>query len=164
MNNTKRFILKQIYEDMEISRKEIAAKLNLSKTIVGKYINNFIIFNIDDGVGAGEIGHTLYNYSKDAPICSCSNKGYLETYLANWQVINRVKKEQNLSLTYDDIIQKANNGDSYFRTLLFDLSKAISHGILWTEYLLNPKAIIIIFSISINILNYFYQNMMKILF
>ncbi|MGX6592520.1 ROK family protein [Cetobacterium ceti] len=93
MNNTKRFILKQIYEDMEISRKEIAAKLNLSKTIVGKYINNFIIFNIDDGVGAGEIGHTPYNYSKDAPICSCGNKGYLETYLANWQVINRVKKE-----------------------------------------------------------------------
>ncbi|SJZ87246.1 ROK family protein [Cetobacterium ceti] len=41
------------------------------------------------------------------------------------------------------IIQKANNGDSYFRTLLFDLSKAISHGILWTEYLLNPEAIII---------------------
>ena len=89
MNNTERFILKQIYEDMEISRKEIAAKLNLSKTIVGKYINNFIIFNIDDG----EIGHTLYNYSKDAPICSCGNKGCLETYLANWQVINRVKKE-----------------------------------------------------------------------
>lgn len=67
---------------------------------------------------AGEIGHTPYNYSKDAPICSCGNKGCLETYLANWQVINRVKKEQNLSLTYDDIIQKANNGDSYFRTLL----------------------------------------------
>ncbi|SJZ87224.1 Winged helix-turn-helix DNA-binding [Cetobacterium ceti] len=80
MNNTERFILKQIYEDKEISRKEIATKLNLSKTIVGKYINNFIIFNIDEGVGAGiilndklymgskfeagEIGHIPYNYSK----------------------------------------------------------------------------------------------------
>lgn len=163
-SNWENINLKKILED----RYKILVLLNNSSNLlafreskigIGKKFNNFIIFNIDDGVGAGiilnnklymgskfeagEIGHTPYNYSKDAPICSCGNKGCLETYLANWQVINRVKKEQNLSLTYDDIIQKANNGDSYFRNLLFDLSKAISHGILWTEYLLNPEAIII---------------------
>ena len=133
--------------------------LREKKIGIGKKFNNFIIFNIDDGVGAGiildnklymgskfeagEIGNAPYNYSKDALICCCGNKGCVETYLANWQVINRVKKERNLFLTYEEIIQKANNGESYFRSLLFDLSKAISHGILWTEYLLNPEAIII---------------------
>lgn len=133
--------------------------LREKKIGLGKDLNNFIIFNIDEGVGAGiilnnklhrgskfeagEIGHAPYDYSKDALICSCGNKGCLETYLSNWRVVNRVHKETNLLLSYEEIIQRANEGQEYFVELMFSLSKAISHGILWTEYLLNPEAIII---------------------
>lgn len=126
---------------------------------LGKKLKNFIIFNIDEGVGAGiiveenlysgtkfeagEIGHAPYDYSENAPICSCGNKGCLETYLANWRVIERVYKEKGIVLNYEEIIYRANKGETYFYNLILSLVKAISHGILWTEYLLNPEGIII---------------------
>lgn len=126
---------------------------------LGKNLRNFIVFNIDEGVGAGivveeklysgtkfeagEIGHAPYDYSENAPICSCGNKGCLETYLANWRVVERVYKEKEIILTYEEIIQRANKGETYFYKVILSLVKAISHGILWTEYLLNPEGIII---------------------
>ena len=125
----------------------------------GRSFKNFIVFNIDEGVGAGivvenrlyagtkfeagEIGHAPYDYSENAAICTCGNKGCLETYLANWRVVERVYKEKNIKLSYEEIINKANKGEPYFYNLMLSLTKAISHGILWIEYLLNPEGIII---------------------
>ncbi len=145
---------------------------------LGKNLKNFIIFNIDEGVGAGiiveeklysgtkfeagEIGHAPYDYSEDAPICSCGNKGCLETYLANWRVVERVYKEKGMVLVYEEIINRANKGETYFYKLILSLVKAISHGILWTEYLLNPEGIIITGKIT-ECKDFFWKEVQRVL-
>lgn len=145
---------------------------------LGKNLRNFIVFNIDEGVGAGivveeklysgtkfeagEIGHAPYDYSENAPICSCGNKGCLETYLANWRVVERVYKEKEMILTYEEIIQRANKGETYFYKVILSLVKAISHGILWTEYLLNPEGIIITGKIT-ECKDFFWKEVQRVL-
>ena len=145
---------------------------------LGKNLRNFIVFNIDEGVGAGivveeklysgtkfeagEIGHAPYDYSENAPICSCGNKGCLETYLANWRVVERVYKEKEIILTYEEIIQRANKGETYFYKVILSLVKAISHGILWTEYLLNPEGIIITGKIT-ECKDFFWKEVQRVL-
>lgn len=145
---------------------------------LGKKFKNFIVFNIDEGVGAGiiveeklysgtkfeagEIGHAPYDYSEDAPICSCGNKGCLETYLANWRVVERVYKEKGMILVYEEIIHRANKGETYFYKLILSLVKAISHGILWTEYLLNPEGIIITGKIT-ECKDFFWKEVQRVL-
>lgn len=145
---------------------------------LGKNLKNFIVFNIDEGVGAGivveerlysgtkfeagEIGHAPYDYSESAPICTCGNKGCLETYLANWRVIERVYKEKNMVVSYEEIVYRANKGETYFLKLMLSLAKAISHGILWTEYLLNPEGIIIVGKIT-ECKDFFWKEVRRIL-
>lgn len=145
---------------------------------LGKNLKNFIVFNIDEGVGAGvvveeklysgtkfeagEIGHAPYDYSENAPICSCGNKGCLETYLANWRVVERVYKEKGMVLSYEEIIYRANKGETYFYKLILSLVKAISHGILWTEYLLNPEGIIITGKIT-ECKDFFWKEVQRVL-
>lgn len=118
---------------------------------------NFAVLNVENGVGAtiyrkdglreefkiSEIGHTPFDYSSNALICVCGNKGCLETVMANWRIEERVLKETGEKYSYDEIIENANNNKSYFKNVLLDCIEPLSHVILWLNYIVSPEKILI---------------------
>lgn len=120
---------------------------------------NFVIINIENGVGAAlyeknsfskkenfqilEIGHAPFNYSKDALICVCGNKGCIETLMSNWRIEEKVFLETGKRYFYDEIVTKANDNKSYFRNIILNIIEPLSHAILWINYTTSPKKIII---------------------
>lgn len=120
---------------------------------------SFVVINIGSGVGAGvyiddkiyhgkdfgvgEIGHIPFDLSKDANICSCGNKGCIETILSDWRIEEKVFKLTKIKYSYDEIIEKANNGEIFFQNIFLELIPAFLNIIFWITTLINPEDIII---------------------
>lgn len=134
-------------------------KYNLDKNI-----KNFLVINIGAGVGAGvflnneiyqgdkfnvgEIGHIPYDYSSEALLCNCGGKGCLETLLSDFYIENKVYKETGIKYSIDDIIERANRGEIYFRNVFFNLIPILMNIMFWSFSLIAPQKIIIYGNIS----------------
>ena len=121
--------------------------------------SNFIVLNIGTGVKAGiiledrifsgknftvgEVGHIPYDFSKEAYICSCGNKGCIETLLSNWCIERKVHKLVGKEMEYDEIIQKANRGDKVYKEVILEMIPVLSTMIFWLTTMINPEKIVI---------------------
>jgi glucokinase-like ROK family protein len=139
----------------------------------GKNTKNFFCINIDYGVGgsffidekiyrgtsfgAGEIGHTTVDIAGE--ICSCGNRGCLET-VASVKALRKKVYEGYLSnvkssifdgaeiQSVDDIrsaqiFEAANNGDQFAISLIRETGEKIGIGIANIVNTLNPEMVVI---------------------
>jgi len=110
----------------------------------------FCVVQLDQGIGLsvfkngtyltgttdifGELGHTVYR--EDGEICKCGNRGCLETFAGVGAIIQKV--EENIgrglyfssrdgsgSVTIDDIVRNAHEGNKLARLVLTDAAKAV---------------------------------------
>jgi N-acetylglucosamine repressor len=133
---------------------------------------NFICLDIGAGIGcaifqnnrlykgsfnfAGEIGHTIV--VPEGELCSCGNRGCLETVASGWALVKRIKcrmsnGEKSLvrelcggdleAIDADMIFQAAHNGDALAADLLNAASKYLGIAIANLINLLNPELIVL---------------------
>lgn len=170
--------IKKMIEDKFLITTVIENGVNLIALAQRKKSNNsnknFVVLNIENGVGyttceinsknkeiifkTGEIGHAPFDYSKDAFVCVCGNKGCLETKLANWRIEEKVFYDLKEKYSYEEIIENSNRNKVYFRNLILCLTTPLSHAILWIHYLINPEKIIITGKIT-KCEKYFWQEL-----
>jgi N-acetylglucosamine repressor len=133
--------------------------------------NDFVLINIENGIGAGivtdgklhrgvnfsagEIGHLTIDTHIDER-CSCGSKGCLEILASNWAIVNRAKaklrdgkKSKYLSgkgdnLKIEDICLGAKSGDVLSRTVIEETAGYLSLGMRHLINLLNPGMIVIV--------------------
>ena len=110
----------------------------------------FCVLQLDQGIGLsvfkdgvflkgstdifGEMGHTVYR--EDGEICKCGNRGCLETVAGTEAIVRKVSeniakgvpvkiREGRSSVTLDDIILSAQEGNKLARLVLTEATKAI---------------------------------------
>jgi predicted NBD/HSP70 family sugar kinase len=136
------------------------------------WANHFVYISSGAGVGAalflngqlysgaagfaGEFGHMTV--SEEGPLCSCGNRGCLETMVSAWTLIrkarqglddglsNTLKKmtqDSPESLSVEMIAKAARNGDRFSRRLLSEAGMYLGRGIVGLVNLLNPELIVI---------------------
>ncbi len=120
--------------------------------------NNFILININDGIGAGiiidkkiysgsqhfagEIGHI--KVSEENTLCSCGKTGCLESFLSNENTINLANNKYSLNIKdFNDLKNEFNNKNPQCELLVDELINKLSSVILPTVNLLNPNIILI---------------------
>lgn len=107
----------------------------------GVYIENKLYHGKDFGVG--EIGHIPFDLSKEALICTCGNKGCVETLLSDWRIERKVFEITGKNYSYDEILKRANENDMIFRDIFLSLLPVFLNIIFWIITLINPEEIII---------------------
>ena len=112
--------------------------------------NAFCVVQLDQGIGLsvfkngayltgttdifGELGHTVYR--EDGEICKCGNRGCLETFAGVGAIIKKVEenigrglyfssRDGSASVTIDDIVRNAHEGNKLARLVLTDAAKAV---------------------------------------
>jgi N-acetylglucosamine repressor len=105
---------------------------------------------------AGELGHTIA--IPDGEVCSCGNRGCLETVASGWALVKQVKcrmsnGEKTLvndlckgnldDIDADMVFKAAHNGDKVAANLLNVASKYLGIGIANLINLLNPELIVL---------------------
>ncbi|QNM14690.1 ROK family transcriptional regulator [Fusobacterium hominis] len=126
--------------------------------------NNFVILNITNGIKAGicldgklhrgvylkagEIGHIQYDFSLNSRICTCGNKGCIETILSEYAVEDKIFDLINEKYSYETIIEKANRNIQPFKNIILDLAPVMLHLILWISLLIDPEEIVVYGKIS----------------
>lgn len=120
---------------------------------------SFAILNIENGVGSTivkyneeksqmkletkEIGHIPFDFSENALICVCGNKGCVETVMANWRIEEKIRKNYGIDLSYEEILNKANRNEKMFRKEVMEMVAPLSSLILWLDILGGVEKIII---------------------
>lgn len=151
--------------------------------------NDFVLINIENGIGAGividgklhrgvnfsagEIGHLTIDTSIDER-CSCGSKGCLEILASNWAIVDRTKarlkegkKSKYLSgkidnLEIEDICHAVKNGDVLSRTILEETAGYLSLGMRHLINLLNPGMIVIVGKLNL-CGELFYQELLRLI-
>lgn len=134
-----------------------------------------IVVNVENGVEATivhfdrnsnkkvfstkEIGHIPFDYSEEAPVCLCGNKGCFETVMSDCQIENQINNKVEGKYTYEDIVKKANSDEDNFRVEVMKMIVPLSHIILWLDTLVNPAKIVI--TGKITLLDDFFWNELK---
>ncbi len=121
----------------------------------GIIINNSI-FRGSDGFG-GEIGHTTVDIHGD--ICPCGNIGCLEIYASIPSVVRQVKSSvelgaaslisNNQSITWNDIVHAASNGDKLCLKAFEKLVYYLSIGLVNVINIFDPEIVFIGHEIAI---------------
>jgi len=134
----------------------------------GSRIRDFVYVTVSDGVGTGVVvngevvrghGHTAGEFghipiSLDGPRCLCGSQGCLEAYTSNLATVARylghdlspaVAREllQQNSVTVDDVIRRAGNGDERARAALVETGRYLGLGLSVIVNALNPAQIFI---------------------
>ncbi|HDY89013.1 MAG TPA: ROK family transcriptional regulator [bacterium] len=136
----------------------------------GREIQDFVVFNIGVGLGAGiiigsellsgergttgEVGHMHIRPSNE--LCVCGNYGCLEAIASGWALLRKCKKaiaegvetsigesKDLANLSVDDIIESAHHGDKFAITMLENMAKDLAVGIGSVINLLNPEKVIL---------------------
>ena len=127
----------------------------LSETVgMGMVLNDRIYFGKKGFVG--EIGHT--NVIPDGAICTCGNRGCLETVATEYFVLEKCREGiisgvyseivdlcegDKSKLKIEDIIKASNNGDRFVRNIFLEVAGYIGEKLTDIANILNPEAIIL---------------------
>lgn len=119
-------------------------------------IENFIYVHASDGVGAaafvngallrgvtglaGEIGHVQVDPL--GPICSCGNRGCLNTTVNEARLVSLLNVTHG-TMTLDDLITMANDGDPGCRRIVADVSVRIAEVTAQVCITLDPKIVVV---------------------
>lgn len=146
----------------------------LSETVgMGMVLNDRLYFGKKGFVG--EIGHT--NVIPDGAVCTCGNRGCLETVATEQFVIEKCREgitsgvyseivdacdgdKSRLKIT--DIIRASNNGDRFVRNIFLEVAGYIGGKLTDIANILNPEAIILRGSI-IDGNVFLYENIKRII-
>ncbi len=137
-----------------------------------KDINNFVMINVSNGVGAGiiienkpyygvdfsagEIGHIVVDV--DGAKCNCGNYGCLETVVSNDSIVKKAIKaikqgsnsllinfKENIEdLTIDDICKGASLNDDVSIYVLKEAARYLGMGISNLVNILNPRNVVVV--------------------
>jgi predicted NBD/HSP70 family sugar kinase len=91
--------------------------------------------------GAGEFGHVSIDPEGD--LCRCGNRGCLELTASFNRPLAQMAKIHGHSLTMDDVIALAEQGDPGARRLIEDTAEVAGRGLAQIGTILNPPLIII---------------------
>lgn len=149
------------YSEMENYRNETIVILNIANG-VGSTIVKYDFKKDKVEFETKEIGHIPFDFSENALICVCGNKGCVETIMADWRITERLNKKYNETLTYDEIILKANKNEGQYRTDILEILVPLSSIILWFDTLIKMDRIIINGKITF-LDNFFWQELNRIL-
>lgn len=146
----------------------------LSETVgMGMVLNNRIYMGKKGFVG--EIGHT--NVIPDGAICTCGNRGCLETVATKSFILERciegiesgvfseivdACEGDTRKLKIEDIIQASNNGDRFVRNIFLEVSGYIGSKLIDIANVLNPERIILRGSIIDGNI-FLYENIKRII-
>jgi predicted NBD/HSP70 family sugar kinase len=96
-----------------------------------------------EGAGgtAGEIGHTSLDETGD--ICRCGSRGCLETYASGSAIAGLLSRSLGETLTLDDVLARAAEGDPGCRRALTDAGRHIGASVADLCNLINPERIVV---------------------
>jgi predicted NBD/HSP70 family sugar kinase/biotin operon repressor len=96
-----------------------------------------------EGAGgtAGEIGHTSLDETGD--ICRCGSRGCLETYASGSAIAALLSRSLGETLTLDDVLARAVDGDPGCRRALADAGRHIGASVADLCNLINPERIVV---------------------
>ncbi len=117
-----------------------------------------VYLNTDDGMGAGfmindtvfkgsnnqscEVGHITID--PDGPICNCGNRGCLQAYISNNEILGQINAMSNSSVsTIDEAIDLYRNGDKAVQSAFLRATTYISLAIRNVIMVFDPELIII---------------------
>ena len=122
---------------------------------LGRPLDTFLYLGIANGIGSGiisggrlyrdsngfsgEIGHTCLNF--DGPLCSCGNRGCLETYISMPVILDRLREASGQNVFPDDFEQLMETPacDAVFR----DVTEKLAIALTGAVNLLDPQCVII---------------------
>lgn len=121
-----------------------------------KGVDNFIYVNSSDGVGAGafvrgnllrgvtglagEIGHVQVDPL--GPICSCGNRGCLNTTVNEARLVSLLNVTHG-TMTLDDLIEMANEGDPGCRRIVSDVSLRVAEVTAQLCIAIDPQLVVV---------------------
>lgn len=126
-------------------------------------LRNFVFLSVGPGIGAGividkklvrgeshasgEFGHmTIF---EGGQLCSCGNKGCLESYASSRAVVRRyadlcrLHPDEAARLTFADIMARAEGEEAEARAILLETGRFLGMGVAKIVNALDPQAIII---------------------
>ena len=136
-------------------------------------LNNKLYFGKKGFVG--EIGHT--NVIPDGAICTCGNRGCLETVATTSFVLQKCREGidsgvfseivdacdgDKSKLKIENVIQASNNGDRFVRNIFLEVAGYIGSKLVDIANILNPESIILRGSI-IDENSFLYENIKRII-
>jgi len=146
----------------------------ISETVgMGMVLNDRIYFGKKGFVG--EIGHT--NVVTDGAICTCGNRGCLETVATEYFVLVKCREGitsgvyseivdlcdgDKSKLKIEDVIKASNNGDRFVRNIFLEVAGYIGGKLTDIANILNPEAMILRGSIIDGNL-FLYENIKRII-
>jgi len=124
---------------------------------LGKKFSNFILMVVDTGIGSGivindklyrgfggfggEIGHTSINVNGD--LCGCGNVGCLEVYASMPAVLKRAKRIEPGISSWNEIVDRAEAGDTRFLEIVEEEARYLSAGIVNAVNILEIEAVVL---------------------
>jgi len=141
-----------------------AAALALAEKAYGAGIDfdSFMLLLVNDGIGAGividdklykgekgfgsEVGHTTIDFN--GRLCSCGNKGCIETYASVPSVIEALGNEGIQVDSWEAVVEGALNGNEKCRKAIADEARYLSACIVNVMNILELKAVILAGDIS----------------
>ncbi len=129
---------------------------------MGKGVENFIVINIENGVGsalylngkiyrgsfngAGEFGHIPIEGNEFR--CSCGKRGCLETLVTNEQVELRFEEEFGEKIKAKEIYERYANDIGEGKEIVENISKNLGKGLVPLINILDPQRIILVGDIN----------------
>jgi predicted NBD/HSP70 family sugar kinase len=95
-----------------------------------------------DGFGAGEIGHVVV--VEDGELCSCGNRGCLETVASIRGILQQVARQSGQATpTWDEVVQAVQQGDGMMEAILQQAGAHMGTAVAHLIAILNIKQIVL---------------------
>ncbi len=126
-------------ENQNISQENVVTISN-SKGIGSGIVTNFKMYKGSQGF-AGEIGHTIVVHN--GLECACGNKGCLEQYSSEENLIARASEIKGRNISVKDFVALFRSDDEVIQKLYYDSLDYLSIAINNVMSLLNPSSIVL---------------------
>lgn len=124
---------------------------------LGQQVRDFLVITVGRGVGmgivangqvyrgtrggGGEFGHMVID--PEGFVCSCGNRGCLETFVAEPWLVHRAHLQGLAVRTPDELIAAAQAGDRTAREIFAEAGRALGRAVANVVNLLNPALILV---------------------
>jgi predicted NBD/HSP70 family sugar kinase len=145
--------------DFEIHVNNSSSALALAEKYygLGRKFSDFILLVVTTGIGSAivmnhklyrgkkgsgvEIGHTTIDYN--GKLCQCGNVGCLELYASTPAIVNKAKEHDHNIETWNQIVDKALEGDETCLKIIDKEAKYLATGIINTINILEIDSIVL---------------------